>query len=71
MYAVSQGALGVECRAGDEVTLKMLSELHDLDTAISCVAERSFLRTLEGGCSVPVSVFSQKEQDQVRVQLFS
>lgn len=65
MYAVSQGALGVECRAGDAATLQLLSELHDLDTALSCVAERSFLRTLEGGCSVPVSVFSEKTDDKL------
>ncbi|XP_070203366.1 porphobilinogen deaminase-like, partial [Littorina saxatilis] len=59
MYAVCQGALAVECRTGDEGTLKLLANLHDLDTAICCVAERSFLRTLEGGCSVPVSVYSE------------
>ena len=48
MHAVSQGALAVECRAGDEATLQLLSELQDLDTALSCVAERAFLRKLVG-----------------------
>lgn len=46
MYAVSQGALAVECRADDVNTLALLSKLNDLDTALCCVAERSFLRTL-------------------------
>ena len=48
MHAVSQGALAVECRAEDEATLQLLSELQDLDTALSCVAERAFLHKLVG-----------------------
>ena len=50
MYAVSQGALAVECREGDEATLKLLSQLNDVDTALSVVAERAFLRKLVGVC---------------------
>lgn len=46
MYAVCQGALGIECRADDEATLKLLADINDLDTALCCVAERSFLRKL-------------------------
>lgn len=68
MHAVSQGALAVECRAGDEATLRLLHELNDLDTALSVVAERSFLRTLEGGCSVPVSVYTEKTGDQLMLR---
>lgn len=56
MYAVSQGAMAVECRAGDRKTLALLSDIHHQDTAIACIAERAFLRRLEGGCSVPVCV---------------
>ena len=48
MYAVSQGALAVECRAEDQATLQLLAELQDLDTALACVAERAFLRKLVG-----------------------
>lgn len=46
MYAVSQGAMGVECRADDEVTLNLLREIHDHSSTIMCVAERSYLRKL-------------------------
>ena len=48
MHAVSQGALAVECRTGDEATLQLLSELQDLDSALACVAERAFLKKLVG-----------------------
>uniref|UniRef100_A0A8D0CI38 hydroxymethylbilane synthase n=1 Tax=Scleropages formosus TaxID=113540 RepID=A0A8D0CI38_SCLFO len=53
MYAVGQGALAVEARAGDEDILKMLSVLNDTDTVLRCVAERAFLRHL---ASLPASL---------------
>ena len=46
MYAVSQGAMAVEIRADDAKTLELLSCIHDQDTALSCIAERAFLKTL-------------------------
>ena len=46
MYAVSQGAMAVECRTGDEKTLALLSLIHDQDTAVRCIAERAFLKQL-------------------------
>lgn len=59
MYAVSQGAMAVECRNNDPFTLGLLSQIHDPETVIQCVAERAFLKKLEGGCSVPVSAFCE------------
>lgn len=59
MYAVSQGAKAVECRADDTDTLNLLAHIHDPDTTMACIAERAFLRTLEGGCSVPVAVCTE------------
>ncbi|XP_029429961.1 porphobilinogen deaminase isoform X2 [Rhinatrema bivittatum] len=56
MYAVGQGALAVEVRANDQDILSMVSALHDPETVLRCIAERAFLRHLEGGCSVPVAV---------------
>ncbi|XP_015511863.1 porphobilinogen deaminase isoform X1 [Neodiprion pinetum] len=58
LYAVGQGALGVECRETDWDILSLLSPLHDIETTLRCVCERSFLRTLGGGCSAPVAVCS-------------
>lgn len=59
MYAVSQGAMAVECRSFDIETLDMLSPLHDRDTLLRVVAERALLRSLEGGCSVPVACHTE------------
>ncbi|XP_037936236.1 porphobilinogen deaminase [Teleopsis dalmanni] len=58
LYAVGQGALAVECRANDEEILGMLQKLMCLSTTCRILAERSFLKTLGGGCSAPVAVCS-------------
>lgn len=56
LYAVGQGALGIECRQDDIATRQLLAPFSDADTLLRCIAERAFLRTLEGGCSAPVAV---------------
>lgn len=58
LYAVGQGALAVETRADDSRINQLLRPLNDPETFITCTAERAFLRTLGGGCSVPVGVHS-------------
>lgn len=58
LHAVGQGALGIECRAGDTAILEVIRELEDVPTRDRCLAERSFLRELEGGCQVPIGVNS-------------
>jgi hydroxymethylbilane synthase len=56
LYAVGQGAIGVESRSNDPRINSILSELSCRKTELACFAERSLLRTLEGGCSVPIGV---------------
>ncbi|XP_015248264.1 PREDICTED: porphobilinogen deaminase isoform X2 [Cyprinodon variegatus] len=65
MYAVGQGALAVEVRARDVDILEMVSVLHDPDTVLRCIAERAFLKQLEGGCSVPVAVHTEVKDSQL------
>ncbi|XP_030077065.1 porphobilinogen deaminase isoform X2 [Microcaecilia unicolor] len=65
MYAVGQGALAVEVRAKDQDILNMVSALHDSETVLRCIAERAFLRHLEGGCSVPVAVSTMLKESQL------
>uniref|UniRef100_A0A3Q2XCF4 Porphobilinogen deaminase n=1 Tax=Haplochromis burtoni TaxID=8153 RepID=A0A3Q2XCF4_HAPBU len=62
---VFKGALAVEVRARDADILEMVSILHDPDTVLRCIAERAFLRRLEGGCSVPVAVHTQVKDSQL------
>jgi len=63
LHAVGQGALGIECRQGDQAVLDTIQVLQHLPTARRCLAERAFLRALEGGCQVPIGVNSRLEGD--------
>ncbi|KAL0859904.1 hypothetical protein ABMA27_010234 [Loxostege sticticalis] len=56
MYAVGQGALAVECSQDNEQVLAMLAPFNHPETYCRVLAERSFLKTLGGGCSAPVGV---------------
>lgn len=56
LHAVGQGALGIECREGDSEILALIKTLEHGPTAYRCLAERAFLRELEGGCQVPIGV---------------
>jgi hydroxymethylbilane synthase len=56
LHAVGQGALAIEVREGDERVMGLLSGLINQESTLAGTAERSLMRTLEGGCSVPIGV---------------
>ena len=56
LHAVGQGSLGIEIRSGDEKTMELLKPLNHRESRLRCLAERSLMRALEGGCSVPIGV---------------
>ena len=68
LHAVGQGALAVECREGDDHVLAAIGELHDRDTLLACVAERAFMRRLEGGCSAPVAAHAAVDADGLSLE---
>jgi len=53
--ATCQGSLGIEIRRRDEETRRLLAPFVHHPTAVAVTAERAFLRTLEGGCQVPIA----------------
>lgn len=65
LHAVGQGALGIECRQGDATVLDQIKVLEHLPSARRCLAERAFLRELEGGCQVPIGVNTRFEDDDL------
>lgn len=69
MYAVGQGALAVECRDDDVEILDMLSTLIHPTTEKETIAERTVMRELEGGCSVPIGVASVWTSDYSTMEL--
>ncbi|KAJ5712898.1 uncharacterized protein N7483_010079 [Penicillium malachiteum] len=63
-YAIGQGALGIEIREGDTETLNIIQQIEEPLTRWICMAERSLLRTLQGGCSSPVAVNCTVENEE-------
>lgn len=66
MYpAVSQGAVAVQIRNGDEATSRWIKPLDHRDTRLATMAERALLRTLEGGCQVPVGALATTNEGEM------
>jgi hydroxymethylbilane synthase len=57
--APAQGALAVECRAGDERVHALLRALDDPDSRAAITAERAVLAGLGAGCSAPVGALAE------------
>jgi hydroxymethylbilane synthase len=68
LHAVGQGALGIECRAEDLEILALFAPISHYPTTQRCLAERSFLRELEGGCQVPIGVNTSINADQLTLK---
>jgi len=53
--AIGQGAIGIECRAGDNVAHELIAPLNDQETSLCVKTERAFSRRLFGGCQLPIA----------------
>ncbi len=63
--AVSQGAVGVQIRAGDPAVARWAGALDHGPTRAATAAERALLRTLEGGCHVPVGGLAEARRGEM------
>lgn len=63
--AVSQGAIGVECRKDDAEILALTALVHDEKTAVCVQAERALLKALEGGCQVPIGALAELQDERI------
>lgn len=66
--AVGQGAMAVEIREQDTELKEILKVLDDEETHLCVTAERAFLRTLEGGCQVPIGANAMIEKGVIRLE---
>ena len=66
--AIGQGALGIECRDGDEETRAVLARMTDPETSICVAAERAVMAAVEGSCRLPVAAHATREGDRLRIR---
>ncbi|RUM90587.1 MAG: hydroxymethylbilane synthase [Thermovibrio sp.] len=69
--SVSQGILGIEGREGDKEVESIVREaVNSTDSEVAATIERAFLRTVEGGCQVPLGCYAVVNGERVHVRAF-
>ncbi len=63
--AAAQGAVGIEIRKEDVLLHRFLKPLHHVDTYVAIIAERAFLRELDGSCRTPIAALANVENDKI------
>ena len=59
--AVTQGIIGMECRAGDLATRSLLKQLNHAPSWTAMLAERALSRGLSGSCNLPLAGHARLE----------
>jgi len=57
--APAQGIIGIACREEDKEMQEILSGINHQETFIAGSVERQFMKTMMGGCSVPISAHAE------------
>lgn len=65
--APAQGALAVECRAGEEPARAAVNSILDAKALTCATAERVVLNRLEAGCTAPVGAYAETYQHEIIV----
>ena len=55
---LAKARLGIESRAGDSFVKGLIAPLVCRESSWRCLAERAFLKAMQGGCQVPLGVHS-------------
>ena len=61
--APAQGAIGIECRTGDDEMIALLRAISDGPTCAAVALERAFTRALGGTCHSPVAAWARPDGD--------
>jgi len=68
--AVAQGAIAIESLSDDDKINNFLKLINHQDTLNQVTAERSFMKSLMGGCQVPVGSYSKLENNIITITGF-
>lgn len=63
--AVAQGAIGIQCREGDDKILRYLDALNHAETKLAVDCERAFLAALDGNCRTPIAGQAKMDGDEL------
>ena len=65
--AAGQGAIAIECRAGDAASIETIRTLNHAETESRVIAEREFLKILGAGCQTPVGAHTWIKDSQLHM----
>lgn len=65
--SAGQGAVGIECRAGDLRVKQLITSLNHDDTFTAVACERALSRRLQASCQVPVAAYAQLSNGKLHV----
>lgn len=68
--AVGQGVIAIQIRNNDPEIQKLVEVINHKETWTAILAERAFMRTLQGGCQVPVGCYTTATTDGLSMQGF-
>jgi len=68
--APAQGALGIQTRADDEETNKIIAAIDDENARTTTAAERKILTTMQCGCHAPVGAYAEMAGAEIHIRAF-
>jgi len=68
--SAGQGAIAIECREEDRELRDLLQTVNHRPTYTCCLAERAFMSTLNGGCSVSLGALALLRGDELELRAF-
>lgn len=68
LSAVGQGSIAIEILASRADIQELLTRINHRTTEKAVRAERALMRTLEGGCQVPIGAFAQVAEGQITLR---
>ena len=64
--AASQGALGIQCRTDDHVSISRCLPLNHTQTALAINVERDIIEGLQGDCHSPIAAYCYPSDEEGR-----
>ncbi|KAG4300739.1 hypothetical protein PCANB_002955 [Pneumocystis canis] len=68
LHAVGQGAIAVEIKRNDIIIQDLVKPLNHMPSLLCCLAERSLLSRLEGGCSIPIGIETRFDGNLLKIE---
>ncbi len=68
--APAQGAIAVRARVSDNEILKIIDDIDDKDSRLSCFMERYVMHAIKAGCHAPVGVYAEITGDDIIIYAF-